>query len=218
MKNVSVLFAAFSCVLLGLTGCEAPSGVSSAGREPPVSASAEPSLPSIADVSSVTPVSSAAPSAAAVSSTGSAYVNPERLVGDDVLTRPPSLKITCGDIEFTAQKGGFNWYFDLPDGKEYSILAKGIHPLSRKGQLQPLETSADKAIVQCEVMPDSMTAWCWDDACWEEDVSAEREDAVVSGNEIVLKQGGYIYEIMAHWTSQPGYRGWSYYCFYIKRQ
>lgn len=217
MKRLPVLLAAFFCMLLALTGCEDFGGASSSGSVPSAPDSALASLPVAAEVSSVPSGSSAAavPSAAPVSSVSSAP--PELLAGEDVLIRPPVLKIICGGEEATVQQGGYNWYYGSSDGQETSILADGPQPLDRRGQLELLETSADKAAVQCEVMPDSMTVSCWSDECWNGG-TATQEAAAVSGNEITLKQGGYIYEIEAHWTSRPGYHGWCRYAFYVKSQ
>lgn len=217
MKRLPVLLAAFFCMLLALTGCEDFDGASSSGSVPSAPDSALASLPVAAEVSSVSSGSSAAavPSAAPVSSVSSAP--PELLAGEDVLIRPPVLKIICGGAEVKVQQGGYNWYYGSSDGQETSILADGPHPLDRRGQLELLETSADKAAVQCEVMPDSMTVSCWSDKCWNGGTAAQ-EAAAVSGNEITLKQGGYIYEIEAHWTNRPGYHGWCRYAFYVKSQ
>lgn len=225
MKKAIALFAALSCMLFAAAGCEAPVGVSSADSESAVSADDASSLPSTAEVSSVPSVSSAAPVTSAppsaavssVSSTSSVYISPELLVGDGVLTRPPLLKLFCGDAEVKVQQSSSHWYFDVPDGQEYSIIACGPHPLGRKGQLQLTETSAEKAVVRCEVMPDSMTVGCWRDD-GQGDGAAKDENAAVSADEITLKQGTYTYEIEAHWTSQTGYRGWCRYAFYINRK
>lgn len=61
--------------------------------------------------------------------------------------------------------------------------------------------------------PDAiLSVRCWSDEHWS-DLTADSENVTVNGNEIKLKTGGYIYEVIAEWnTEKSGYGGIAHFC------
>ena len=79
------------------------------------------------------------------------------------------------------------------------------------------ETSETTAILRFTENPDAiLSIHCWSEDHWT-DTDAGSESVAVDGYEIELKPGGYIYEVVAEWsTEKNGYGGIAYYSFYIK--
>ena len=129
---------------------------------------------------------------------------------------PPALKVldsTSTGIE--ANKGTYTWSYDNGDGTQSGICADSSHPLEWQEFLIPM-TTADRTVeLYFDVEPQDITIRCWSDAYWGK-VDAEEENATLSGNRLELKDGGYIYEVVAKWTGENlAAEGTAYYGFYV---
>lgn len=131
-------------------------------------------------------------------------------------TEPPELKIldsTClGNV---ANKGTYSWMSDNGDGTWKGVEADSSHPLEWQEFLVPMTTSDDTVELFFDVQPQEFSIRCWSDAYWGK-VDAEEENATLSGNKLELKDGGYIYEVVAKWTGENlAAEGTVYYGFYV---
>ena len=131
-------------------------------------------------------------------------------------TEPPELKIldsTC--LGIVANKGTYSWMSDNGDGTWKGVEADSSHPLEWQKFLVPMTTSDDTVELYFDVQPQEVSIRCWSDANWGK-VNAKEENANLSGNKLELKDGGYIYEIVAKWTGENlAAEGTVYYGFYV---
>ena len=129
---------------------------------------------------------------------------------------PPALKVldsTCIAIE--ANIGTYSWIYDNGDGTQTGICADSSHPLEWQEFLVPMTTSDDTVELNFDVAPQEFTIRCWSDANWGK-VNAKEENVNLSGNKLELKDGGYIYEVVATWTGENlAAEGTVHYGFYI---
>ena len=112
-------------------------------------------------------------------------------------TEPPELKIldsTC--LGIVANKGTYFWMSDNGDGTWKGVEADSSHPLEWQEFLVPMTTSDDTVELFFDVQPQEFSIRCWSDAYWGK-VDAEEENANLTGNKLELKDGGYIYEVVA---------------------
>ena len=131
-------------------------------------------------------------------------------------TEPPELKIldsTC--LGIVANKGTYSWMSDNGDGTWKGVEADSSHPLEWQEFLVPMMTSDDTVELFFDVQPQEVSIRCWSDANWGK-VNAKEENANLSGNKLELKDGGYIYEVVAKWTGENlAAEGTVHYGFYI---
>ena len=131
-------------------------------------------------------------------------------------TEPPELKIldsTC--LGIVANKGTYSWMSDNGDGTWKGVEADSSHPLEWQEFLVPMITSDDMVELYFDVQPQEVSIRCWSDANWGK-VNAKEENANLSGNKLELKDGGYIYEVVAKWTGENlAAEGTVYYGFYV---
>lgn len=129
---------------------------------------------------------------------------------------PPALKVldsTCIGIE--ANKGTYTWSYDNGDGTQSGVCADSSHPLESQEFLIPMTTADDTVELNFEVQPQELTVRCWSDAYWGQ-VNAKEESVTINGNMMELKDGGYIYEVVATWTGENlAAEGTVYYGFYV---
>ncbi|MCM1190560.1 MAG: hypothetical protein NC541_14860 [bacterium] len=137
--------------------------------------------------------------------------------GNAVLEEPPVLTVTCGETVFDAPQGSYSWQKQNGDGSVTAAEACGVAPLECKGVLSRYETDETTAVLRFAEEPDAVIrVLCWSvEHC--EDPYADGEEAAVSGYEIELKPGEYIYEVAAEWDfKKRGYGGTVYYLFYVE--
>lgn len=131
-------------------------------------------------------------------------------------TEPPELKIldsTC--LGIVANKGTYSWMSDNGDGTQTGVCADSSHPLEWQEFLVPMTTSDDTVELYFDVPPQEISVRCWSDACWGK-VDAKEENAMLNENTLKLKDGGYIYEVIAKWTGENlAAEGTVHYGFYI---
>lgn len=129
---------------------------------------------------------------------------------------PPILNIldsTCIGIE--AYKGTYTWTYDNGDGTQSGVCADSSHPLEWQEFLIPMTTVDDTVELNFAVEPQEFIVRCWSDAFWGQ-VDAKEENVTLTGNTLELKDGGYIYEVVAKWTGENlAAKGTVYYAFYV---
>lgn len=132
------------------------------------------------------------------------------------LKEPPVLNVldsTSTGIE--ANEGTYTWSYDNGDGTQSGVCADSPHPLEWQKFLDPMTTSDDTVELSFDVQPQEISVQCWSDAYWG-DVNAKAEDVRLNGNTLELKDGGYIYEVVAKWTGENlAAEGTVYYGFYV---
>ena len=131
-------------------------------------------------------------------------------------TEPPELKVldsTC--LGIVANKGTYSWTYDNGDGTQTGVCADSAHPLEWQEFMVPMTTSDDTVELYFDVQPQEISVRCWSDAYWGK-VDAEEENAALNRNKLELKDGGYIYEIVAKWTGENlAAEGTVHYGFYV---
>ena len=133
------------------------------------------------------------------------------------LEKPPALDViienTCNDTLL----GTYSWQCKNNDGTFTNMEADSAHPLDCADLLHQIETTETNAFLRFAKEPDTiLSVRCWSDEHWS-DPAADSENVSVNGNEIELKAGGYIYEVIAEWdTEKSGYGGIAYYSYYVK--
>lgn len=145
----------------------------------------------------------------------SSYAN--RLLNEEdtavVLEKPPVLTVISDETAVEAMLGSYMWQRAEQGGEITAMIADSAHPLECKDLLPSLETTGQTAQLRFTAQPDEiLSVRCWSDAHWG-DLSAKSETVDFSGDTIELKEGGYIYEIVARWDAENG--GTAYYDVYI---
>lgn len=132
--------------------------------------------------------------------------------------QPPVLKIhdsSCMGIE--ANVGTYSWTYNNWDGTWTSVEADSSHPLERQEFLTPMTTADATVELYFDVQPEKFTVRCWSDACWGMMDTLEGA-AQWEGNTLELREGGYIYEVIAEWTGEDLTSGGTVsYAFYVVR-
>ena len=153
------------------------------------------------------------------------------------LKEPPALTVVYGENSIEALLGTASWMYQNEDGMWTGIEADSMHPLNAKEympclELLPVITSSRsplKVRMQWDTIPDKVTVRCWSEACWgqydaeSEEISAKLlcidssggDDPCFSGE---LKDGNYVYEVIAEWNSAETYHGKACYSFYTVKQ
>lgn len=146
------------------------------------------------------------------------YAN--RLLNDEnaniIMEEPPVLAVISDNTCFDALTGSYSWQKRNADGTTTSFDADSAHPLNREELLFiKFESTEQVAVLDFPKRPDRiLSVKCWSDENLG-DLDAESENVDIDGNEIMLKPGGYIYEIKAEWDADNGYGGIAYYSFYV---
>lgn len=134
-----------------------------------------------------------------------------------ILEDPPCLTVINGEIAHDALLGTYSWCKRNSDGTSTETNADSPHPLDcEELLLKKFETRETTATLNFAEKPDSiLNIRCWNEEHWN-NPNASSEKAAINKYEIELKQGGYIYEVVAEWnTEKSGYGGIAHYYFYI---
>ena len=136
-----------------------------------------------------------------------------------VLDSPPILDVISDNTLCTAILGTYSWERRNNDGTTTATEADSAHPLDCKDVLVQLDTTEETALLRFQKEPDAiLSVRCWSDEYWH-DPAAEGEAVTFNGDEIELKQGGYIYEVAAQWSTESGYGGGiARYSFYLVKR
>ena len=128
---------------------------------------------------------------------------------------PPVVTVRSGENQIAATLGTYTWTYDNGDGTRTSVCADSSHPLEWKEFLTPLITTQGTMELGFAAEPQKYTIRRWSDENWGKTDVAE-EIVNVDNHTIELKQGGYIYEIVAEWTDEKlGEKNTVYYGFYV---
>lgn len=153
--------------------------------------------------------------AAQVSETQPGLQDQSGEAGDPYAAEPPILLVTDGKQEIQGLGGNYNWEFRMPNGEWTSVIACGLHPLQTGDLLTPLVTEQGTVELNFGRKPSSVTVNCWSDAHLD-DPEATARTAQVSGSTLTLREGGWIYEIVATWTGgEQGSNGTASFVVYI---
>lgn len=150
------------------------------------------------------------------------------------LKEPPALTVVYGENNsIEALRGTSSWMYENEDGTWTGIEADSMHPLDAKEympclELLPVITSSRSPLsagMQWDTIPDEVTVRCWSDAYWGQyDAKSEAltvRTLMVDSNmetapiiSVELKDGNYVYEVIAEWNSAETYHGKACYSFY----
>lgn len=135
-----------------------------------------------------------------------------------VLTEPPALTVHTWNGSITALRGTSSWLYAKGDGVWSGMECDSMLPLQAQKylprfSLPPSSQNPVEAVLQFGTIPDEVRVRCWSAAYWDI-ITAESEDLSVTDNTIELKDGGYIYEIIANWNNSLWYGGTASYSFY----
>ena len=145
------------------------------------------------------------------------YAN--RLLGKEdaniILEEPPALAVVSDNTSVSALRGSYSWQKAGADGTITSTQADSAHPLDCRDLLCRFETTEQAAVLNFAEEPDRLlSVRCWSDEYWGVS-SADSENVDMDGNKVMLKPGGYIYEVTAEWDADNGYGGTAQYSFYV---
>ena len=138
---------------------------------------------------------------------------------ENVLTEPPALTVRCGETSAEALRGAASWSYDNGDGTQTAFEADSLHPLDEAARdLTPCLALPDvsgplEATLEWDPAPDTVTVRCWSDVLWG-DTSASAEEIAVKDLTIALRESGYVYEVVAGWSSEETWGGTASYSFY----
>lgn len=125
--------------------------------------------------------------------------------------------LDSSNVGIEANKGTYTWNYDNGDGTHSGICADSSHPLEWQEFLMPMTTPEATVELIFDVQPQEISIRCWPDACWGQ-VNATEERAKLNGATLELKDGGYIYEVVAKWTGENlAAQGTVCYGFYVIR-
>lgn len=148
-----------------------------------------------------------------------AYAN--KLLNDEnaniILEEPPRLTVISDETALDTMLGTYSWLKSNSDGTSTATEADSPHPLDCDELLLKFETTETTATLNFTEKPDSiLNIQCWNEEHWN-NPNANSEKVAINKYEIELKQGGYIYEVVAEWnTEKSGYGGIAHYYFYIQ--
>lgn len=152
---------------------------------------------------------------------------------DVTLKEPPALTVVCGKESVEALRGTTSWMYENEDGTSTGIESDSVHPLQAKEfmpqlKLVPTQYSSIepfKAYLRWDVAPDWIVVRYWSEDSWGE-INSESEMIPVNATiieynienkplfPIVLKEGNYIYEVIADWNNYENFSGKAHYSFY----
>ncbi len=140
---------------------------------------------------------------------------------------PPELTVLCDEKTVTAMRGTSSWTYAQQDGTSVSICADSMHPLSAKEHMPVLDLLPSyfshidplAAYLHWDITPDTVFVRAWNEADWGAADAAGEELAVkmpapdFADFTVSLKDGNYIYEVIAEWNTQESFGGTASYSF-----
>lgn len=163
----------------------------------------------------------------------SAYEDASAKTGNtSVLKEPPQLTILYADEGITALRGTYSWTYQDEDKTFMGIESDSLHPLQSKEYMPSLHLTRSTLshiepfsdYLQFETVPNQLTVCCWSVEQWDH-IDAESEAVAVSKYDgeadqpvfqIPLKEGSFIYEVVATWENAEAYGGTAHYSFYTE--
>lgn len=130
-----------------------------------------------------------------------------------ILTEAPLLTVSAGDAALEVSYGTSSWSYDLGNGQATGYEACGIHPLDGQEHWKNLGVTSTTATLNFgAIPPDSITVQCWRTEYWG-NYDAPAEKIALQNSTFQLKDGSYVYEVCAKWSSAEAYGGNAYYTF-----
>lgn len=155
----------------------------------------------------------------------------------EVLSEPPVAVVVSNEQSIETQKGTFSWIYKDEKGNQVALAADGVHPLTAKKTMPRIDILPSYASYGdplgayvsfhvkgtdpiCQVPPDEIRIRAWKEEDWgNTDADAEEIDvSLVNGNRFfTLKDGNYVYEVIAKWKSNGSFEGTARYAFYTAK-
>ena len=131
---------------------------------------------------------------------------------------PPALTVVFdAENSIEAWMGTYSWRYQNEDGTGMGTTADSAHPLEAK-ECIPYFTSpvSPTVYLQWDAAPDRVSVRFWDESGWGRPDTESEELPVTQAPapSVELKNGAYIYEVTAEWSSAEKYSGEAYYSFY----
>ena len=143
--------------------------------------------------------------------------------GTSILCAPPELTVICGDQQAEAMWGTSYWWHQQSDGKMVASNYDSSSPEVVKELKEPLllpSRSSDaktfEAHMRWEVAPDVVAVCCGSEEIPVETTVVEDESAAANEYIVSLKNGAYLYEVIAEWNRSGLYGGTVRYSFYTE--
>jgi len=143
-----------------------------------------------------------------------------------ILKEPPVLTVEYSEGSIEALRGTYSWSYSNGDGTMTGVEADSIHPLEAKEYMPHFAASKPLEVkFHWDFAPDKISIRCWDENAWGQPASEGEEyemltlmldsDPGISPSSIMeIKDGNYIFEITAEWSSSDNYSGTATYSFY----
>ncbi len=151
---------------------------------------------------------------------------------EKVASPTPKLMVVVGGTEINTLLGNYEWIEKLTDGEKKTVI-DGEYPLLCKDFMPSVVLSPSEdtltATLNFEIAPNQVSVRCWSEESWGQ-INAASEPVKVStiepeqlqGNNgilnptyiVELKNGNFIYEVVATWAAIENYSGTVNYSFY----
>lgn len=123
---------------------------------------------------------------------------------------PPHLSVSDGISTIQAWRGTYSWYVENEDGTGSGICADSSHPLECKDRVPAIKVAQKTTLtLNFEGNPSKITVKRYDLSTNDHD---NYKEITVTGNQIEVKAGDHLYEVIASWSAQT-YSGTVYYAF-----
>lgn len=123
---------------------------------------------------------------------------------------PPHLEVSDGISTIQAWRGTCSWYVENEDGTGSGICADSSHPLECKDRVPAIKVTQKTTLtLNFEGNPSKITVKRYNLSTKDHD---NYKEITVTGNQIEVKSGDYLYEVIASWSGQA-YSGTVYYAF-----
>ena len=159
-------------------------------------------------------------------------------INENAFKQPPEMAVISSNaIATVALQMTSSWTYINSDGQAVGLEADSMNPLLAKEHMPKLDTLPDNISLGvpetvsilfnakdtepiCRLTPDKVYVRCWSDKSWG-NVNAEYQEFSVDVADgdfyFELKNGNYIYEVVATWNSSAEYNGTVHYAFYTAK-
>lgn len=149
-----------------------------------------------------------------------------------ILQEPPALLVRCENEAAKGVRTTYSWKYLIGDGVSTGITADGPHPLVLKDEMTPIDLTRSSSLTanaQWNFPPDEVTVTCFSCDEWGNDHDPPFEEIPVEIQKrnfdgrgygtfftFELKDGCFVYEVKAEWSSSELYSGTAIYGFYAE--
>ena len=124
--------------------------------------------------------------------------------------KPSHLSVSDGISTIQAWRGTYSWYVEKEDGTGSGVCADSSHPLESKDNITAIKVAQKATLtLNLEGNPSKITVKRYKLSTNDHD---NYDEITITGNQIEVKSGDYLYEVIASWSSQA-YNGTVYYAF-----